>query len=462
MASRPTLLASAFLHALAAALTTDVLELDHRWGSPRSGEPVADFRWSTLLRGHARFLRDFLVDVKQPRFAVRHIPEDALLFPIQSKNQHDAVASVIESLPNAAMLSISAKRAGGLPFPSSLAYAIACLFWPVLAARLLVADGATRARLTQQFASFLLAYGYFCVGAMIARVARPRMLIVANDHTMTTRSLAKAAMSQGVRVAYVPHASVTDAFPRLEWDYAFLDGLDSLEKYERCGSVTSTVFLCGMPRFDRFHVAAHADAPLGTLGICLGLYDDPDVVQRVCAALRSVVSDVALVVRPHPVDRRDWRALVGDDTVSHSDSTREDAFGFLRRVDAIVAGPSGIVLDAALMSVPSIAFAFGRDVVDPYGHAQHGLAVVAPDEACLLRQVRAWSELARLPSVRSRAAHYVATVDTPFDGASTQLVTMTLQSLTTTGELPGVWAVRTSPQGTSYYYPEGGDAAVAS
>ncbi len=460
MASRRRLLASAFFRALAAALKTDVLDLDHRWGSPRSGEPVADFRWSTLFRGHARFARDLLVDLGRPRFGIGHIPEDALLFPVQSKNQYDAVAPIIESLPNAAMLSISAKREGGFAFPSSSAFMIALLFWPVLAARLCCSGAETRARLAQQFASFLLAYGYFCIGVMISLVTRPRMLVFANDHTMTTRSLAKAAMSQGVHVAYVPHASVTAAFPRLEWDYAFLDGVDSLEKYECCGEVSAAVFLCGMPRFDQYRSDVHATSRLRSLGICLGLYDDTRVVQAVCAELRGVVSDVVLVVRPHPVDRRDWSALLHGSGVAHSDSTREDAFAFLRRVDAIVAGPSGIVLDAALMNVPSIVYSFGRDVLDPYGHARHGLALVASNQACLLHHVRAWFELERLPSVRSRASRYVATVGSRFDGASTALVAETLHALTATGVVPALWATRTSSRGTSYYYPEGADASV--
>ena len=455
MGPRKPSLATAFLRSLVAAARTDVLELDHRWGSPRSGEPVPDFRLAVLLRGHARFLRNLMVDLKQPRFAVRHLPEDALLFPIQSKNQFDAVASIIGSLPNAAVLSISSRREGGFAFPSSLAFAIALLFWPILAVRILSADVSSRARLAHQFANFLLAYGYYAVGVMICLVARPRMLVVSNDHTMTTRSLAKAALAQGVRVAYVPHASVTEAFPRLEWDYAFLDGIDSLEKYERCGEVSSTVFLCGIPRFDQHRGAVYNAGRLRTLGVCLGLYDDSQLVEKVCASLLAVDSDLKIVVRPHPGDRRDWERLLRDCGVTHSDSTREDAFVYLGRVDAIVAGPSGIVLDAALMNVPSVVYAFGRDVRDPYGHARHGLAEVASDEACLLRRVQAWRSLDHLPNVRSRATRYAATVGSRFDGSSAPLVAETLQALTTTGVLPSFWVSETSPQGTTYRCPEG-------
>jgi len=454
MGSRKTSLASAFLRSLAAAARADVLELDHRWGSPRSGEPVSGFRWATLLRGHARFLRNFVVELKRPRFAIRHLPEDALLFPVQSKNQHDAVASIIGSLPNSAMLSIGSTREGVFAFPSSLAYAIAALFWPILAARLVVADAATRARLAFQFANFLLAYGYYAVGVITCLVARPRMLVVANDHTMTTRSLAKAAMSQGVPVAYVPHASVTEAFPRLEWDYAFLDGADSLEKYERCGDVSSMVFLCGVPRFDQHRSAVHEAGRLRALGVCLGLYDDSQLVAMVCAALAAAADDLRIVVRPHPGDRRDWERLLHDVGVTHSDSTREDAFAFLRRVDAIVAGPSGIVLDASLMNVPSVIFAFGRDVLDPYGHARHGLAEIATNDADLVRRVQAWRHLDQLPNVRQRAVRYAATVDSRFDGSSTVLVAETLQALTTTGMMPSFWVSQTSPRGTEYRCPD--------
>jgi len=60
------------------------------------------------------------------------------------------------------------------------------------------------------------------------------VLVVANDHSYPCTTIVKAAQDEGVKTVYIQHASVSDKFPALKFDYALLEGLDSLEKYNLC------------------------------------------------------------------------------------------------------------------------------------------------------------------------------------------------------------------------------------
>ena len=53
---------------------------------------------------------------------------------------------------------------------------------------------------------------------------RPKLALISNDHTVQARSLRISAEILGIKTLYMQHASVSEIFPPLEFDYALLDG----------------------------------------------------------------------------------------------------------------------------------------------------------------------------------------------------------------------------------------------
>ncbi|WP_162617877.1 hypothetical protein [Salinicola halophilus] len=77
-----------------------------------------------------------------------------------------------------------------------------------------------------------------CVSAIaqayeILKTHKGRIFFVANDHSPLPVAYAKVAEFMGMKVAYLQHASVTNIFPALDFDYAILRDTASREIYEQ-------------------------------------------------------------------------------------------------------------------------------------------------------------------------------------------------------------------------------------
>ena len=81
---------------------------------------------------------------------------------------------------------------------------------------------------------FCGAYSYVPYFINILSKTKPKLVIVSNDHSLNCRSLRLAAQILGIRTLYIQHASISNIFPPLEFDYALLDGLVSYKKYVSC------------------------------------------------------------------------------------------------------------------------------------------------------------------------------------------------------------------------------------
>ncbi len=105
----------------------------------------------------------------------------------------------------------------------------------------------------------------------------------------------------------------------------------------------------------------------------------------------------------------------------------EDSFAFLTRVDVAISGDSSILLEAVLMDVYPIYYDFSLHRLDYYSFLHNGLVEYAsePDEVCSILEKLSKSK----PSVRSRAKLYCCTVDTPFEGHSSDLAAQIISGI---------------------------------
>lgn len=223
-------------------------------------------------------------------------------------------------------------------------------------------------------------YSYFV--NLIERY-RPPLIIVSNDHYPLYRSVLLAAKKIGVKTVYVQHANVTQDFPSLVSDYALLDGKIAEEMYTSGRSTETDVRLIGAPRLFAEQSPSNIQEETslhrsrkGTIGVAYSILDDLKCVETLLKRIRNELPNYQIILRPHPADDRALMAIVQDYGISVSDSKHENSAGFLKRIEFLIAGDSGIHLDAAANTVRPIAYSFtpNTDFEDYYGFLSCGLS----------------------------------------------------------------------------------------
>lgn len=379
--------------------------------------------------------------------ALRSLPESLMrdpvepnrtriFFAVETKNQTDAIHPIAERLDACSTIALE-RECPGARFPMALAYVVAFMFWPVCVFRYFQASEYQKRAFAHVFHQYLLTYGLYLVARVWLRHHEPRLVVVANDHNMKTRTLAAAGRDEDVRTAYVQHASISGRFPPLMFDVALLDGIDAATKYADIGSHGTEAYLVGIPKFDAYAGRTNSSERVSSLGVCVNVLDPADRVASLCAHLRETFPNLELVFRPHPGDARDWPGLLRTIDVGLSDSKREGSFEYLSRVDAIISGDSNIILEAVLMNVVALYFDFGNRKTDHYGFVGAGLAPYFEREPHIVEAVARLME--KRPNVRLRAAPYCATVGTSAEGRSAELAADVLSHVARGTGVSGAW-----------------------
>jgi hypothetical protein len=249
-------------------------------------------------------------------------------------------------------------------------------------------------------------------------------------------------MDEKIKTFYIQHASVTDKFPALKFDYALLEGLDSLEKYDLCGSSTTTVFLIGMPKLDPYFTSIKDRRCLKRLGVCTNAFDPFERVEAIIRNLRYDFPALDIVLRPHPGDAKEkWIDMSSKYSLTYSDSLKEESFNFLSTIDAVLVGDSSIALEAALLNVYPIYYDFPDLQMDHYGFIRDGLIDTNTNNYDDIRDwINEFTE--KIPEIRKRAKRYCTTIDTIFDGNSGQLAAGLITDLSSKEAFNKDWWVK--------------------
>jgi len=253
----------------------------------------------------------------------------------------------------------------------------------------------------------------------ILKNGKPKSLIFTNDHNVKMRGLIKAANALEIPTIYIQHASVSSSFPPLEFDLAVLEGEDAKSKYLKIGKTNTQIELGGMPKFDQYINKIKVNSQLREIGICTNLLTDINEASRMLEELQARFPQLNWHYRPHP---RDARPVPSLSKLKISDSKTQPVFEYLQTIDALIAGETSTHLEAALLNIPSILY---KDLSpssfdDYYGYEKTGLVSSANN----INQLAAWIETQKsnLGKPREKTQYYNATVNTVWDGKSTELV----------------------------------------
>ncbi len=350
-----------------------------------------------------------------------------LIFFASSQNQEETLQPIFKKMQTAYFVGV--KGFGNEEFPMFMAYTVSFFFLPLIFYRYWQAAGDTKKSYRYFFDLYWLSYGYVVMARWFFRKTQPSGLIMANDHVMWTRALLMAAREEGVPSIYIQHASVTERFPPLTFDYAFLEGVDAVEKYAQKGKSDTQVYLVGMASFDKYRGMINRSESVCTLGICINFFETIAQIEELAAQFETSLPNLSCTLRPHPADTREseWLALAKRLGWEYSNSEQENIFVFLNNVDAILAGDSNVHLEAALLNVYPIYFDFSKKKMDWYGFYRNGLVVYCDDGLECTQILRSLMQVK--PNVRPLTTRYCETVGTKYDGLSTNLIASLLYAI---------------------------------
>ena len=350
-------------------------------------------------------------------FFVKRLPEESILFFVSSKNQNDSISHVAGMTKGAVIA--GEKNELEYYFPLFWAYLISLFFLPFLIYQYCKAGKYQKKTFRYLADIYMLTYGYYVVGFFWLRYSRPLCLVVANDHVMQTRGLIRIAQKMQIPTIYLQHASVTEKFPPLSFDYGLLEGFDALQKYRSKGESETRIYFVGMPKADAFADSVNRSSSVRRVGICCNMFDEEESVKELCRQLVEKFPDVAFTLRPHPADKRRfslWKEITVEFGIFFSDSLSEKALEFLGKIDAMVAGESNIHLEAALLDVYPLYFVYPQKMLDWYGFRKNGVIEYFPDFDSLFEKIESLKK--EKPSVRHRCKLYCHTVGTPYEWQS--------------------------------------------
>ena len=410
-------------------LTLDVQDFSYLY-TPRNLQITLSGAPDSRKRGLCNRIAIFFWHTAQSILALRNyrpFSPNRILFVSTTTNQRRAMASIVNQMAGACRVNILHTKPINLPL--LFAYLLALPFFPLVAFKFLRARGDKRTAFYHVFDRYWCAYGYYLMVRLLLRRTTPKAVVVANDHVFWFRAFVKAAQDENIPTIYLQHASVTKRFPPLSFDYALLEGIDTLNKYVSCGSSQTEVFLVGMPKFDAFAYSLNDNDRVHSIGICTNPLDSFQEVKTLCACLKESFPDMNFFLRPHPGDKRyrNWEELAYTYSWQFSNGKEEGVFQFLHHVDAIIAGDSSIHLEAALLNVFPIYYVFGRQKKDSYGFQQNGLVEFFETPEAVQTKISELREY--IPPVRSRSRLYNATVSTKYDGRSTKLTCVLIDQI---------------------------------
>lgn len=288
------------------------------------------------------------------------------------------------------------------------------------------------------FHNFCHSYPYLMYFFGLFREVKPGYVIVSNDHTCANRCCLAVAHYLGIATVYMQHASVSDIFPALRVNFAFLDGRSALETYRRCETnqpsgvrdvPTPLVILSGQKK--RLSPPNKICTGPRFVGIALNLLDEIDAGLQLIEVLAG--KGYKLGVRWHPGQKpseiRKIRARASRwDSVRLSDPKTESPGEFLARLKLIIAGNTSILLEAAVVGVLPVYYELQRpQFSDYYGFVRSGVALYAKTYEELENLLTEYSSEVgpELEAVR----YYSATYKTVWDGREGELVVRCLEAI---------------------------------
>lgn len=240
------------------------------------------------------------------------------------------------------------------------------------------------------FSQFCQAYIFVPFFFDILDKIKPKIIIVSNDHNVSNRSLRLVAEVMNIKTLYMQHASVHSKFPPLEFDYAFLDGYFAYETYKKCYKLKKKnsrikkniakckVLLTGQKKLIITTLHKNKFKNL-QIGIAVNLDTSLKSLKKLIYQLSRL--KIHCTVRAHPSQDtsflKELKLLIKEyDWLRFSNSKTQSPSNFFDNINILVAGDSGIHLEAAIAGIQTYFYDLSkvRKNFDSYDFVKNGIS----------------------------------------------------------------------------------------
>lgn len=291
------------------------------------------------------------------------------------------------------------------------------------------------------FNQFCQAYVFVPYFLNVLSRVQPGLVVISNDHNVNNRSIRLAAEVLGIKTLYLQHASVSDLFPTLEFDYALLDGRSAHQTYLHCYDLQKGV----NPRIDKNVAkcqvilsgqkklvvsAANFDTPnKDSLGLAVNSSDDFYCVEALLEELATM--NIQCIVRTHPFQNpvfiEQLKTYLQDkDWLTWSNSKEEGLADYFSKINAVMAANTSIHLEAALAGLATFYYEMSDELHRPdyYGYVKNGVSLKL-EQGFTLKELQNAIENAYSPERNQAIKSYSETYSTEWqnqEGALTAWV----------------------------------------
>ena len=389
---------------LKALKTESELELSYLFGNPNIDLTYAKLKKPKYSGVFFRSLVFFYNVLRNFSFSSESSPSKAIYVFAGTDNQFNSLKPTLEALQvkgDDFYLSVgqgvSEKSRGfhgahPVKFNPKVALAAFALFlsraWPLY--RKLKREK-REVEISWHFSAFCQAYIFVPYFLEVLPKLQPGLVVMSNDHNVNNRSLRLAAEMLGIKTLYMQHASVSEIFPPLEFDYALLDGKLAHQVYLHCYEIQKgtnprieknvancQVVLTGQKKPV---VQVKQDTQLDgvQIGLAVNQIDDFHCVQALLDHLAPM--QLKCIVRTHPFQNpvflEQLQSYMQDKAwLSWSNSREQPLADYFANVNTLIAGNTSIHLEAALAGLPTFYYEMSDKVHRPdyYGYVKNGVS----------------------------------------------------------------------------------------
>ncbi|MDA0129876.1 hypothetical protein OH458_17530 [Vibrio sp. MarTm2] len=248
-------------------------------------------------------------------------------------------------------------------YPWVVTVVVSFLFFPVSFLFYFFYFGFGKIRLlSYSLDEFIRTPGYIASSCLILIRVKPKFLIMSNDHNTINRALCVVSKFMGLKTIYIQHSPVNDLFPRMIFDYAFVDGLESEKIYRASGASEVTYIKLGALRYASIYGLKKIERSVESVLICVNKLDKLEVLGKYINELEA--AGIHYKIRLHPAMKEHGFYNIELRPLEIC----------LSEYKYVLAGDSGVILDSVVsgsISLYAKDMSMGSDI---YGYVRNNVA----------------------------------------------------------------------------------------
>lgn len=261
------------------------------------------------------------------------------------------------------------------------------------------------------------------------KLKKPEFLVMSNDHSDVNVGILYAAKNHKVKTIYLQHANISELFPKMNFDFAFLYSIKAAQKYQAIGN-SNTKFICvGNMKVDEslgLNQNRFFDPNNLIISLCINSLAELDQFIQLSASLTLLENVKKIKFRMHPSLTRQ-KVSLDSDKVIFSDTLNESSFKFFEGVNINIAGNSSIIEEAIMVDTPTIFFDLNKNLFDYYGYVKDNSVIkVAKDINSIVEYIKSYNFHI---SVFDKANLYSSSIGTQYEGRTVEIIENVLESI---------------------------------